>query len=50
MRRYTERIRFTLPIEQKERLRLRAELEGISMSELLRRILSQDNLKPKEIS
>jgi hypothetical protein len=42
MRRYTERIRFTLPSDEKERLRLRAKLEGISLSELLRRILDKD--------
>jgi hypothetical protein len=41
MRRYTERIQVTLPKEQKERLKERAKLEGISLSELARRITSQ---------
>lgn len=37
MRRLTERVEFTLPIETKERLKVAAKREGISMSELIRR-------------
>jgi len=37
MQRYTERIDFSLPAETKVRLKAEAELEGISMSELIRR-------------
>jgi predicted HicB family RNase H-like nuclease len=37
MRRYTERIDFTLPVQAKERLKAAARREGVSMSELVRR-------------
>ena len=41
MRRYTERIHVTVPKEQKVRLKERAKLEGVSLSELARRITQQ---------
>jgi len=37
MKRYTERVDFTLSIKTKERLRIAAKREGVSLSELIRR-------------
>ena len=39
MRRYTERVRFTLPAETKVRLKVEALAREISLSELVRRKL-----------
>lgn len=41
MRKYTERLSFTLPAASKERLKLSARLRDISMSELIRRRVRQ---------
>ena len=41
MRTYTERMSFTLPIDEKRKLKHRARVLGISMSELVRHILEK---------
>jgi predicted HicB family RNase H-like nuclease len=40
-KRYTERLSFTVPKDVKERIKLRAKLEGISLSELVRCITDE---------
>jgi hypothetical protein len=37
LRRYTERIDFTVPVQTKEQLKAAARREGVSMSDLVRR-------------
>jgi hypothetical protein len=49
MKRYTEQVQVTLPTEQKRLLQLRAKRDGISLSELMRRIIDRQILGSKDI-
>lgn len=47
MSKYTQRVGFSLPVEVKDRIKEAARREGISMSELIRRI-TRDFLAPAQ--